>query len=182
MIGHLKLTVPSTTRTISTFVITAIILLCIYIAVFQPWYNSFKIHTPTLLMAGTYSLLALKNLWLDTSNMNWTRILFPGVIILIVGISAFGISKLQKIYYSYELANHGQTVVAKVDIVGTHDFNFFDGHKNYAVVRYKFNNKPLYKEVDNKGQKLIKGETIMLRLSTQHPHIIEVVDIISFLP
>lgn len=182
MIGHLKLTAPSTKRTILTFLITSVILLCIYIAVFQPWYNSFQIHTPPLLMAGTYSLTYLKHLWFDTSNMNWTRILLPVVIILIVGLSAFGISKLQKIYYSYELANHGQTVVAKVDIVGTNDFNLFDSYKNYALVRYKFNNTPFYKKIDNKEQKLIKGETIMLRLSTKHPHIIEVVNINSFLP
>lgn len=180
MIHQIKLTAPSKKRTIWTCVLCGIILLCIYVGIFHQYYKVNMINAGTLFWAGALSLTHLKQLWLDTSKMNWTRILFPIAIIIIMGLSVLAIFKLQKVYYGYELTNHGYTVTGKVESV--QKYEFFDlYHDHYAVVSYKFNNKNYIQKIDNKEQKLNRGNIIMLRLSTQHPKIIEVVDVNSFI-
>lgn len=97
-----------------------------------------------------------------------------------MGLSILAVFKLQKVYYGYELSNHGYTVKGKVEFVQKHEF--FDLYYNhYAVVSYKFNDKSFIQKIENKEQKLNRGDIIMLRLSTQHPKIIEAVDIDSFI-
>lgn len=93
--------------------------------------------------------------------------------LIILGLSVITISKLQKVYYAYQLANHSQTVAGEVLIVRSPEFDLYYDH--YALVQYKFNNKNFIQKIDNKKQKLILGDTIKLKVSTQHPEIVEAV-------
>lgn len=169
---YIKLTAPSKKRTIWTCILSTMLLLSIYLGIF----HQYHLDGSLLFWLGSTSLIYLNQLWIDTSKMNWIKHLLPFLILIILGLSVITIGKLQKVYYAYQLANNSQTVTGEVVLVKTHEFPEFDFYyRRYAKVIYRFNNKNFIQKIDNKKQQLILGDTIKLKISTQHPEIVEAV-------
>lgn len=173
---YLKFTPLSKKRTIWTYINCIVIILCIYAGIFHQYHKVNMVSASVLLIIGWHTLNALKRLWIDTSEMNGIKHLIPVTILVTLGLSAVVIGKLEKVYLDHQLTNHGQTITGKVEIVNTREFPIlYPYYSRYALVRYKLNNKYFMKEIDNKKQKLIQGDSITLRISTQHPEIVEAV-------
>ncbi|NRF41413.1 hypothetical protein [Pedobacter foliorum] len=171
-----KLTPPSKKRTIWTYINCIVIILCIYAGIFQQYHRVNLASAGMLLIISWHTLNALKRLWIDTSEMNWVKHLFPLVILITLGLSAVAIGKLEKVYLDHQLTNYGLTITGKVEIVNTREFPIlYAYYSRYALVRYKLNNRYFMKEIDNKKQKLVQGDSIKLKVSTQHPEIVEAV-------
>lgn len=173
---YIKPTAPSKNRTKWTYINCAVIILCIYAGIFHQYHKVNVVSASLLLIIGWHTLNGLKRLWIDPSEMNWIKHLIPVTILVTLGLSAIVIGKLEKIYFAYQLTNHGQTITGKVEIVNTREFPIlYPYYSRYALVRYKLNNKYFMKEIDNREQRLIQGDSIKLKVSTQHPEIVEAV-------
>lgn len=175
MINHLKIYPKSRFRIIWTYLLIALILLCIYVGVFHMYYHSSESLFSSLLSLVACALFFLQKLWLDTSKMNWTRHLLSAVLIfLTANIIKLSTQKLQKVYYARQLADHGQTVEGEVLLASSSELYFYN--KQYALIRYKFNDKYFIKRIDNQLYKFVKGSQLKIALSSQHPEIIKVID------
>lgn len=169
---YIRLHPRSKSKVIWTLVLSSIILFCIYIGIFQLHYYNRESVASTLLLVVGNCFLILQMIWLKTSNL-LIRTLFGFLLLVAVRFSALGVLQLQKLYYVQQLENHGKIVEGKVLLVWSSESSLF--YKHYVVVRYALNNENFVQKIDNENQRFSEGDNLKLRISAEHPGILQVV-------
>jgi len=125
-----------------------------------------------LLMVTINCFIILQMIWLETNNL-LVRTLFGFLLLVAVRFSALGVLQLQKLYYVQQLENHGKIVEGKVLLVWSSESSLLYNH--YIVVRYALDNENFVQKIDDENQRFNEGDNLKLRISAEHPGILQVV-------
>lgn len=163
----------SNNRIIQSCGVIAVVLLCIYVGVFEMYHYSTSILALFGIMFGGNSLNVLAMIWIDDDSMNvWKRLLLSIFLLLIFIPSVIGVKALRKVYYAHELSKFGQSVSGKVEATYKPDFELLsDAH---ALVRYTFNNRRYFHKIENKKGRFKKDDQLQLIISSRKPEIVKV--------
>ena len=160
-------------RIIRSIVAIAVMLLCVYVGVFEMYRYSTSYLTSFGIILGGNSLISLSKVWIDDDSLNaWKRLLLSIFVLLVFILSYIGVKALRKVYYAHELAEFGQSVSGKVKAAYKPDFYLLsDAH---ALVRYTFNDRTYFHKINNKTGRFKKDDQLQLIVSSRKPEILKV--------
>lgn len=174
MTPPIKFLPASKNKIIWTLVASITLLTCIYYGIFKTNDRSGLFGDAWfLLLFGVNSVDALRKLWLDTSGLLYRKIISYLVFLVTITLISTVVWQMRKVYRSSQLANQSQVIDAKVDLI-MEATEFPDYRDQRALILYQFNKKNYLQEVNNENLHLIKDERIKVRISVQHPEIMEV--------
>lgn len=163
-----KTAIKSKTKTMWSFILFLILLVCIYIGIFHSHrYFGFDSNL-WLFMIGFFSLLALEEMWI-ANNGKWQK-LKSFLFILFVGVPIGGfVMLMHSNYVSMQLAKYGVKTTGVVTKLFLRSGR--RSSTNYAVFTYKINSKIWTQVIMNEESPLYLGDTLTLICSEKDPEV-----------